>query len=263
MDKKTNKKILISGITGNVGKALLDLISSADEFELADIAFIGEDEKPDIIEVDGKPIRLVRPSERDNYISSLKNVMAVDFTTPSAYVDNCNFFIDNDIPFIIGTTGVTDEDIDKIASKIKTSKISAIIDQNMSVELILVSSALKCLAEKFPNALKDHAGYGFESHQYGKKDDISGTLIKWGNLIKKLGVDFYMAKGDRTSRFGHAYHDLTILNNKGNVRLKLRTEVEGRDTYAQGSLLAIRFLSKMLVKEKGKVYSMTEVLGSC
>ena len=256
------KRILISGLPGNMATNVAKLImEQSDKYELLDIAFTGEDVQDKSISILGREIKLIRPGERKNYLDSLKGVFAIDYSTPSSYVDNCMFFIRHNMPFVIGTTGVTKEEIEMIILEVKKSDISAVIDQNMSVELVLISSALEYLSETFPNVLTGHSGYGFESHQLGKKDKISGTLRKWGAFIEGLGVNFYMAEGDRTSTYGHAYHQLNIVNDKGNVRLGIKTEVEGRDTYASGTLVALDYLVDMMGKGNiRRVYSMTDVL---
>jgi len=255
------KKILISGLPGNMATNVAKLImGQSDKYELLDIAFTGEDVQDKSVSILGREIRLIRPGERKDYLDDIKGVFAIDYSTPSSYVDNCMFFIRHNIPFVIGTTGVTREEIQQIGSEIKKSDISAVIDQNMSVELVLISSALEYLSETFPNVLAGHSGYGFESHQSGKKDKISGTLRKWGAFIEKLGVNFHMAEGDRTSTYGHAYHDLNIINDNGNVRLGIKSEVEGRDTYCRGTLVALDYLVNIMEKGAGRVYSMTDVL---
>ena len=255
------KKVLISGLPGNMAANVAKLImEQSDRYELLDIAFTGADVQEKSVSILGRDIRLIKPEERTNYLDALKGAVAIDYSTPSAYVDNCMFFIRHNIPFVIGTTGVTREEIERIVLEIKQSNISAVIDQNMSIELVLISSALEYLSETFPNALASHSGYGFESHQSGKKDRVSGTLRKWGAFIERLGVNFYMAEGDRTSTYGHAYHDLIILNERGNVRLGIKTEVEGRDTYCRGTLVALDYLISMMEKVTRRVYSMTDVL---
>lgn len=230
------------------------------KYELLGLGFTAEEVQEKEVEAKGKKIKLVKPSERHLHLKDLAGAIAVDFSTPDAYLPNCMFYIQNEIPFVIGTTGATKEQIKDIKKRIRHSKISAVIDQNMSIELVLIGSALDYLANTFPNALKGHTGYGIDSHQKNKKDRISGTLIKWGTQIKELGVKFHMAEGARVAEYGHAYHDIRIMNQEGNVRITLNTAVEGRDTYMHGTFKAVDFLMEKMGVEKGKVYSMTDVL---
>ncbi len=257
----SKEKIIISGFPGNVAMKCALAVSELEDFELSAYGLTGEDINETNITVNNETITLLNPGERAKYKDKFINSIGIDYTTPSSYVDNCMFFIESNIPFIIGTSGAALEDIETIINKVESSNISAIIDANMSIELSLVGAALQYLATEFPNTLKNHTGYGFESHQKGKKDN-SGTLIKWGDNIKDLGVNFEIADGIRNTNYGHAYHNLSLSNSQGNLRINLRTEVEGRDTYVEGTMLSLSFLSKMLKKERGKVYSMLDVLKS-
>lgn len=254
------RKILISGLPGAMATGVARLIAQSDKYVLMDIAFTGPEIPEETIEILGRRITLVKPKDREKYLDYLTDAIAIDYSTPAAYINNCKFFIKHNIPFIIGTTGVSQKEIRGIKQQIQKRSISAVIDQNMSVELVMISSALEYLANTFPNALTDHTGYGFESHQAGKKDKISGTLIKWRSFLESLGVNFYTTNGNRTAKYGHAYHDLHIINKSGNVRMNIKTEVEGRDTYFDGTIVALDYLVKKLEREHGKVYSMTDVL---
>ena len=162
------------------------------------------------------------------------------------------------IPFISGVTGASKKNEEFLVEEVKKSDTWAIIDKNMSPALVIVGEMLRYAAETFPGALEGFSGYGIDSHQSTKLDPISGTLVGWGGLIKKLGVNFKPSEGDRTAEYGHGDHFIRLASEDGKVKLTIQTEVLGRETYAQAT---VKQVLPFLVKgEKGNVYTTSDVL---
>ncbi len=188
-------------------------------------------------------------------------VYGINFATASGYGVN-SLFVKYGIPFISGVTGATKEEESRLVEEVEKSNLCAIIDKNMSVPLVVFGAMLKYAAENFPGALKGYTGWGIDGHQSSKKDEISGTLVKWKVFWELLGVDFYTAKGDRTSKVGHGDHTMEVSSPERDVTLGFLTRVLGRQTYAQGVVeKALPFLTSSTEKGKqGKVYDMESVL---
>ncbi|KKQ80297.1 MAG: Dihydrodipicolinate reductase, partial [Candidatus Moranbacteria bacterium GW2011_GWD2_38_7] len=60
---------------------------------------------------------------------------------------------------------------------------------------------------------------------------------------------------------GHAYHNYRLLSPDDTVQLGFLHNVNGRDTYVDGTLKAIDFLAKQVSEDiRGKCFSMIDVL---
>ena len=107
-----------------------------------------------------------------------------------------------------------------------------------------------------------------------KKKDPSGTGLKWKTYFEELGVSMDEMKSVRDADTqkeigvpdefisGHGYHWIDAMSEDGNVKLEFSTKVNGRDTYAYGTVhKAIPFLMEKIGEgSKGQVFSMIDVL---
>ena len=60
---------------------------------------------------------------------------------------------------------------------------------------------------------------------------------------------------------GHGWHTYALKSEDGNVLFRFTHNINGREVYAEGTLVALRFLeSKVESGERGKIYSMIDVL---
>lgn len=226
-------------------------------------------------------VRLIPANESDELKSSIaglktscgeKNVLAIDYTHPSAVNSNAIFYAENKLPFVMGTTG---GDREKLIADMESAKHFAVIAPNMGKQIVAMQAALEDLASKYPGAF---AGYKLEckeSHQKTKAD-TSGTAKAVIDSLKELSDnsftydDIEMVRDDKESvEFGvpedalngHAFHTYTLTSSDGSVQFQLKHNVAGRTVYAEGTADAVKFLAgKVQSESEGKVYSMINVL---
>lgn len=195
------------------------------------------------------------------------DLLVVDFTTPQVANQNVELYARLGVPFVMGTTG---GDREKLYRTVRESDISAVISPNMSPPLVVLSAALDYLSREFPNALQGYEGHISESHQSAKKD-VSGTAKNWKDLLEILGPKFDEIESIRDSDeqhvlgipeehlVGHAYHWIDISGS--DVKLGISTAVNGRKTYVEGTLVALRYLHRKIQEgSKGEIFSMIDVL---
>jgi len=200
-------------------------------------------------------------------------IIAIDYTHPSAVNNNARFYIKNDIPFVMGTTG---GDRDALMQDMDEAKAFAVIAPNMGKQIVAMQAALEDLAEKYPSAFGGYNLHVRESHQKTKAD-TSGTAKAVVDSLKVLSGkseygydDIEMIRNDEESMDfgvkedalnGHAFHTYTLTSPDGSVEFQLKHNVSGRNVYAEGTADAVKFLSrKMRDGSVGKVYSMINVL---
>mmetsp|Transcript_1671 Transcript_1671/g.2207 ORF Transcript_1671/g.2207 Transcript_1671/m.2207 type:complete len:342 (-) Transcript_1671:129-1154(-) len=201
------------------------------------------------------------------------NLLAIDYTHPSAVNSNANFYAEMKIPFVMGTTG---GDREQLLKDMEDASASAVIAPNMGKQIVAMQAALEDLASKYPSAFGGYTLHTRESHQKTKAD-TSGTAKAVVDSLKTLsGSDEYtyddieMIRDDQDSidfgvkeeaLKGHAFHTYTLTSPDGSVEFQLKHNVSGRTVYAEGTADAIKFLSKKINEGLGgKVYSMVNVL---
>jgi 4-hydroxy-tetrahydrodipicolinate reductase len=210
------------------------------------------------------------------------HLLAVDFTHPSAVNDNALFYIANDIPFVMGTTG---GDRAKLMQDMNTGgkALSAVIAPNMGKQIVALQTAIHDLASKFPGAFQGYTLQVVESHQKTKADTsgtakaivddlktLSGaTSFQYQDIVQlrtdALSLDFGVSK---EALDGHAFHTYTLTSPDKSVVFQLKHNVEGRTVYADGTADAVKFLAVQLYQQQGhgdntrngKIYTMMDVL---
>jgi 4-hydroxy-tetrahydrodipicolinate reductase len=200
-----------------------------------------------------------------------KNLLAIDYTHPSAVNANGRFYVRNDIPFVMGTTG---GDREQLLADCEGH--FCVIAPNMGKQIVAMQAALEDLGNKYPAAFEGYKLHVRESHQVTKAD-TSGTAKAVIDSIKKLSADEEFTNDDivmireeeaaqqfgvpENALKGHAFHTYTLTSPDGSVEFQLKHNVAGRTVYAEGTADAVKFLAKKLrTEDKGKIYTMINVL---
>lgn len=109
--------------------------------------------------------------------------VAIDYTTPDSVMNNINFYLDNELNSVIGTTGWYDH-IEEVKNKFKNSQAGLIWAANFSIGVNLFFRIID-KSSKIMSDFKEYDVMGFEKHHNRKKDSPSGTMKMIGNIILK------------------------------------------------------------------------------
>lgn len=268
--------IMINGLPGKVAENIAYHISKDDRFTLIPASLTGPDIKDKFFKSKNLAIELLTPDTRDEKIASIqkqyKNIIAIDYTHPTAVNKNAKFYIKNNIPFVMGTTG---GDRKKLISDVMNSSISAIIAPNMAKQIVGFQAMMEYAAKTFPDLFKGYNMEINESHQ-AHKADTSGTAKAMVGYFNNLGVDFSVdqIKKERNpenqkSKWGipeehiggHAWHTYTLVSPDKTTKFSFTHNINGRDIYANGTIDAVIYLHKKLQGlSKGEVFTMIDVL---
>lgn len=279
-------KVMVNGMPGPMAVAAAEACLRKG-LGLTPVAMTGPGVTPCTItvadEVSGKSasVRLVPADQEEEIGSSVagikeacgpNNLLAIDFTHPSAVNGNAKFYAKNDIPFVMGTTG---GDRDQLIKDMEDAKHSAVIAPNMAKQIVALQAGLEDLAKKFPGAFEGYKINVRESHQKTKAD-TSGTAKAIVESLKELSDDDFELKDiekirddDESMAFGvpeeglkgHAYHTYTFTSPDGSVNFQLQHNVVGRTVYAEGTADGVKFLAgKIREGGEGKIYNMVDVL---
>ena len=258
--------VVIAGLPGSVGRALVSAVVAADDLSLVEFGFTSARRAGTVHEQDGVRIELL---DAVAFSGVPDGAVVIDFSVPDAVVPNVQRYCAAGVPFVLGTSG---DRVDEAAAIVRASEATAVIAANMAIPVILLQAALSHLAAAFPGALSGGELSIVESHQIAKRD-ISGTARALLSDLTALGLSagpevIESIRDEARARAwgvpddhleGHAYHDIVLDDASGAASLLLSTRVHGRAVYASGALAAARFLAAA-PRDRGRVYSMIDVL---
>lgn len=235
-------KLAISGCLGRMGQRITELASSDKEFRLATLL-----ENPHHPQIQ-KSIQGV-PVSTDP--SALKGSdVLIEFTTPEATLANLKFCAANGINMVIGTTGLTKEQNAEIQKA--SQRIAVVYSSNMSVGVNILFLLAKIAGSKIDSSYNLRI---VEAHHIHKKDSPSGTA--------KTLAEYVQAGAGRpvediqAIREGEIIGDHELILESPVDRITITHHAKTRDIFAQGSLVAAKFLTN----KKTGLFNMQDVLG--
>ncbi len=269
-------KIMINGLPGNVAANVANHAIEDNRFELIRHSLTGPEISEKSFRVKDVEINLVRPEKRDGAVSEImKNgapFICVDYTCPSAVIENAKFYCGHKIPFVMGTTGGDRKLLEQI---VLSSSVAAVISPNMAKQIVGFQAMMEYAAETFPGLFKGYSLAIRESHQKGKAD-TSGTAKVMVGYFNRLGMPFEEDEIEKVRDpvvqekdlevpkkylAGHGWHNYSLVSNDKTVSFLFSHNINGRDVYVEGTLDAVIFLREMVAKsEQGRVFSMIDVL---
>ncbi len=262
-------KVVITGVSGRMGIALLEGVFADDDLVLhaaidrADSALVGQDAGAQFGVVSGVKVTSDLPT------ALAEADVLVDFTRPEAAMQYLSACEKAGVKMVIGTTGFSDQEKGQIEAA--SNKNAVVFAPNMSAGVTLLIN----LVEQAAKVLND--GYDIEvveMHHRHKVDAPSGTALRLGEAAAQgLGQDLkdcavYAREGvtgEReagkigfaTLRGGDVVGDHTVLYAGTGERVEITHKASSRATFALGALRAAKFLTE---KPQG-LYDMRDVLG--
>ena len=105
--------------------------------------------------------------------------VAVDFTAPTAVKDNVRFCLDNGIHAVVGTTGLSDDDLSEFATWAAASTANVFVAPNFAIGAVLMMRFAQQAAPHFESAEI------IERHHEKKLDAPSGTALRTASLMNE------------------------------------------------------------------------------
>lgn len=185
----------------------------------------------------------------DNPKDIKKTDALIDFSAPEATVEHVLACAEFGVPVVIGTTGLSDEQISELK---KASKRTALLfSPNMSVGVNLLFHITGLMAERLG---PDYEAKIHEVHHVHKKDAPSGTAKKFAEVIEKVKGKKIQVTSERT---GEVTGDHTITFEGNEERIEILHSALSRDLFAKGAIKA----AKWIMGKPAGFYSMEDVLG--
>lgn len=251
-------KVVINGALGRMGGIVACEIDAADDLTLAGAVDSSDHEGIGSlvcgIEATGDLTAALRGTD-----------VAVDFTAPesaAAFLEACSAA---GVAAITGTTGLSHQQVTR-AREISGS-IPVLVSPNMSLGVNLLFKVTEDIAKALP-------GFDIEIteiHHNRKKDAPSGTAVKLAETALKARAGANVVHGRQgmvgerpegeigmhSLRGGDVTGEHTVIFAGKGERVELTHRAHSRQTFAMGTLRAIRFIAG---KQAG-FYKMSDVLG--
>jgi 4-hydroxy-tetrahydrodipicolinate reductase len=177
--------------------------------------------------------------------------VAIEFSVPSATVENVERLAELGVNVVVGTTGWS-EHMGRVQSAVEKHGTGLVWSPNFSVGVNVffrvVSEAARLLANE-----EEYGAWAWEIHHHTKKDAPSGTLLKLVEDMKKAG---YTRAIDVSSNRAGAHpgtHEIGFDSTADTITL--RHSARSREGFARGALKAARW-----IHGKKGVHEFSEVL---
>ena len=230
-------KVAVCGALGKMGKEDVQAVTNCPDTELV--------AKIDIAGAEFKTI--------EEAYKSCKIDILVDFTQPSSIFENAKYCLNNGIKIVIGTTGLSDEQISELKTLSREKNTGCLIAPNFSTGAVLMMMFARQASKYFDNAEI------IELHHNQKKDAPSGTSIKTAAMMAEVKTDFTKDNCPETetiegARGGNSYSNIhihsvrmpgyiasqeVIFGSQGQI-MTIRHDTMDRKCYMQGVLLAVK-----------------------
>jgi len=263
-------RIIVAGAAGRMGRMVVRAVHEADGLKLAgalereNSPWLGQDPGPlagcpaSGLAIVADPLPLILAAD-----------VIIDFSSPAATIELAALAAQARIADVIGTTGLTDEDLDKIDAAARHAPIVRSGNMSLGVNLLaaLTRRAAAALADEYDIEV-------FEMHHRLKVDAPSGTALMLGEAAAqgrgialkthsaraRDGVTGQRRRGDigfASLRGGTVVGDHEVIFAGEGERLVLAHHAEDRMLFAYGALKAARWAHG----RKPGLYAMADVLG--
>jgi 4-hydroxy-tetrahydrodipicolinate reductase len=235
--------IAILGAAGRMGQSLVATAQRDSNLQIA--ALIEHPSHPQIgSSQNGVPIS----GDFENAIRNSK--VCVDFSSPMSTVENLKHLVAQKIPTVIGTTGLSEDQMQIIRDSSK--HIPIVFASNFSTGVNLLWKVLSEVGASIPT---DYDIEIVEAHHRFKKDAPSGTALSTAKVIQSVRAGEVPMHAVRAG--GIVGEHKVICASLGDV-LEFKHTAISRDTFSEGALRA----SKWIIGKKPGLYSMQDVLFS-
>lgn len=245
-------KLIVSGCCGKMGRKIISLACRDKELKI--LGAIEDKVHPAVgrklSEVLMNPALDIKITEKSEVIK--EGEVLVEFTNPVATLRHLDFAVKYKKAVVIGTTGLSPEQVQKI--KRASQEIPIVFSPNMSVGVNLVFKLAKLAAQKLG---QDYKVDIVEAHHIHKKDVPSGTAKRLAELIKQTPGHKDEHIKIESIREGEIVGDHQLRFHGPQDAIVIKHSAKTRNIFAQGALEAAKFV----VKQGPGLYDMQNVIG--
>ncbi len=246
--------IAVCGANGKMGQEVIKAVQSAEDMTLVAR-----------IDINNGQFATIKDAKDSVNIDIL-----VDFTQPQSVYENALYCLNNSINTVIGTTGLSDSQIEELKKLSESTNTGCLIAPNFSTGAVLMMKFAQMAAKYFDNAEI------IEFHHNQKKDAPSGTAVKTASMMAGVNDKDFTAgncaevETIEGARGANSYNNIhihsvrmpgfmasqeVIFGSNGQT-LRIRHDSSDRECYMPGVLLGIRYVKE----HKSFVYGLDNIL---
>ena len=258
-------KVIVHGALGKVGREVVSAVSR--DFELQLVGAVEWQPAEDYLPLPDGSGTISLSSELGSILSSCQPDVLVDFTIAQAVMPAVREATKQGINLVIGTTGLTADELSEIDHLATAHQVGAVVAPNFALGAVLMIHLAKIAAKYF-----DYAEI-LELHHHQKADAPSGTALATAKAMAQAKGGAFQSpdgqKGKLASRGeqvegisihsvrlpGLLAHQEVLLGGPGQT-LSIRHDTISRECFMPGVILAI----KEVVKRRGLVYGLDTLL---
>ncbi|XZO03923.1 MAG: 4-hydroxy-tetrahydrodipicolinate reductase [Microcoleus sp.] len=267
--------VIVNGAAGKMGREVIKAIAKAPDLTL----FGAIDHSPEVLNADagelagGAALEVPITDDLQGMLvlaaQEKQPGVMVDFTHPKSVYENVRSAIAYGIRPVVGTTGLSTEQIQKLAEFADKASIGCLIIPNFSIGMVLLQQAAVTASQYF-----EHVEI-IELHHNQKADAPSGTAIQTAQMLAEMGKTFNPQQVEETEKLqgargsladegirihsirlpGLIAHQEVIFGGEGQV-YTLRHDTSDRACYMPGVILSIR----KVIELRSLVYGLEKIL---
>jgi len=260
-------RIVVQGALGKVGQVIVNALSRESDIQVVGAVELRVVE--DHLSLPGNAGSVPFSSNLEYILTSCQPDVLVDFTVAQATMPAVRIATKHEVNLVIGTTGLTDDELSEIGQLARDHKVGAVVAPNFALGAVLMMHLAKVAAKYL-----DYAEI-IELHHNLKVDSPSGTALSTAKAMAAArGKPFKrpppeqketpVSRGEQVEGVtihsvrlpGLVAHQEVLLGGPGQT-LSIRHDTINRECYVPGIIIAI----KEVVKRQGLVYGLDTLLG--
>ncbi len=267
--------VIVNGAGGKMGREVIKAVAAADDMTLLGAI----DHNPALLNQDAgivagiEALEVPITNDREGMLvmaaQEKQPSVMVDFTHPDFVYENVRAAIAYGVRPVVGTTGLSPEQIQDLGEFADKASIGCMIIPNFCIGIVLLQQAAVTASQYF-----DHVEI-IELHHNQKADAPSGTAIKTAEMLGELGKTYNPPQVEESEKLSGARgaeasekirihsvrlpgliaHQEVIFGAAGQI-YTLRHDTMDRGCYMPGVLLSIRKILPL----KTLVYGLEKIL---
>lgn len=270
-------RVAVTGCAGNMGSRIIKSVESQENMEVVlgvempNSPLAGKD-LGEQIGLGTMNVPIIASEDLKEKLQEIKPDVLVDFTIAKAAVETVKACAECGVNVVVGTTGLTDEQLDIMHSAIKENNIKAVISPNMAtgvnVFFEIVGQVAKILGHEYDVEI-------VEAHHHNKQDAPSGTAKRAAEIVAEnldldlkekgcYGREGMVGKrpeneiGIHAVRGGDIVGDHTVMFCGDGERIEVVHRASTRQAFVNGVIRAINYQND---KQEKNIADMFDVLG--
>jgi 4-hydroxy-tetrahydrodipicolinate reductase len=261
-------KVAVAGAAGNMGREVVRTVYAEPGFTLTAAVDLQGDGGDAGLTAGLGPVGVPLETDLAAVLQRTRPNVMVDFTSPHSVLRNIETAFSLGVRPVVGTTGITGPDLEKIRGWAELAGLPAVIAPNFAIGAVLMMLFAARAARYLPEAEI------IELHHEKKIDAPSGTAIKTaemilktrGNICRRATEELEKIKGARGGEMegirlhsvrlpGLVAHQEVIFGGLGQS-LTIRHDSFSRTSFMPGVILAV----KAVMAQSGVVYGLENLL---